>query len=111
MRLIKTVPRQDERPELKVFECPACGNFRTIATDGPNHRDQAEVNGVMLHAPATDGEIARPRCRNCAVPLRLIKTVPHQDARPELRVFECPACGNSCTVAADTSRGLSEGTG
>jgi len=47
---------------------------------------------------ATD---ATPLCPHCGQPMRLARTVPRLGGLPELRTYECRACGVSFTQAAE----------
>lgn len=42
-----------------------------------------------------------PLCPHCCQPMRLARTVPRLGGLPELRTYECRACGVSFTQAAE----------
>jgi len=69
------------------------------------------VRQARMNAIAT---ASTPNCPHCAKPMRLARTIPRLGGLPELRTYECRACGVTFTEAvdaayeADASHALSE---
>lgn len=46
-----------------------------------------------------------PLCPDCGWPMHFVRAVPRLAALPELRSFQCKACGISCTGAIEPGDG------
>jgi hypothetical protein len=42
-----------------------------------------------------------PPCPSCGLAMRFLRAVPRFAALPELRTYECKACGATCTKAIE----------
>jgi hypothetical protein len=42
-----------------------------------------------------------PLCPHCGEPMRLARSVPHLGGLPELRTYDCKACGVCFTMAVE----------
>ena len=67
-------------------------NARALAS-----RHKRGMDTATRIKPAVEG----PLCPSCGRPMRFVRSVPRLGALPELRTFECKACGVTYTEAVE----------
>jgi hypothetical protein len=83
-------------------------NMRCCRTCRPDAIDRS-VGVDNQPERMTVNEQETPRCRNCGVPMHLVRTLSSSDRNAEMRVFECGICLISQALTGKPSDAQGEG--